>query len=172
MENITIDSRLLKSMLAAAPKHDIRYYLNGVHLRRGIIEVTNGHYMLRAKLEGNRENLIFNLIGNIPARARETVLDLKSSCATHRDKDFKILGMSYIQVIDGKFPDVDRIVNGFKTKNVSSGSFNPEYVGLPFKLFGAYQARFEFGGTEASSRVLFKSRTGDDIEMYIMPMRE
>ncbi len=165
-----LESKLLKGMLAAAPENEVRYYPNGVHVAKGILEVTNGHYLFRAKVDTAKEERLFTLVGSIPARAYTTELNFDHKFAMHQDAQGKIIGASYIREIDGKFPACDMVVNDFVVSDVSEIGFNSQYLGLPFKLFKASGAKLEFSGDGKVARATFKTTDLGDVEMYLMPM--
>lgn len=166
-----LESKLLKGMLAAAPKNEVRYYLNGVHVAKGILEVTNGHYLFRAKVDTGKEERLFTLVGNIPAHAYTTELNFDHKFAVHQDAHGKVIGASYIEEIDGKFPDCDKVVDGFEVSDVSAVGFNSQYLSLPYKLFKTSGAKLEFSGESKMARAIFKTADLDDVEMYLMPMK-
>jgi hypothetical protein len=158
-------------MLAAAPKSDVRYFLNGVYVSGGWIEATNGHYLFRAKVDTGRQKRLFTLIGNIPAKAHTTEISFPRKVATHKDAYGKVIGVSYVEEIDGKFPDCKKLIDGFEPVGVDSIGYNPEYMGLPHKLFKASGAALEFGGEDKMAKAVFKTPDSDEVEMYLMPMK-
>ncbi len=168
-----IDSRLLKGMIGGAAKGDIRFYLNGVHMFGDIIEATNGAHLFRAKIDKFDDDKIFSLIGNIPKKSDITTLDFEAKIATHRDFMHKVIGVSYIEEIDGKFPNTQEvIVDKFKPKPTKKFSFNPKYLALPHKLFGAIQVHMQVAGEFEVAKITFKAEhAGKDIDMYLMPMQ-
>lgn len=168
-----INSMLLKGMLAAAPKNDVRYYLNGVHVKDGVIEASNGHYLFRAQIE-SKEEMLFTLVGNIPARSDVTELDFDTKIATHKDIMECVLGVSYIKSIDGKFPDTVKVIEQFSPCSVDAIGYNPQYLGLPYKLFKVTEMKLEFSGGADVARGSFSlDKHGADVrvEMYIMPLK-
>ena len=170
-----ISSRLLKGFMAAAPKSDVRYYLNGIYVAGTQIEVTNGHYLLKAYFEDDdtepEEDKIFCLTGNIPATARDTEICFDKKQAIHKDKEGRVVGLSFVEIIDGKWPDTKKVIEGFAKCKIDEIGYNPEYAGLPHKIFGATGAKFTFGGENAIARIQFKTRDHEDVDFYIMPMR-
>jgi len=170
---MNIDSQLLKSMLGGAAKNDVRFFLNGVHVFGETIEATNGHYLFTAKIDKTEEDRIFKIIGTIPAKAQDTEISFETNIATHKNFNNEIVGVGYVEVIDGKFPDTQKVIDKFKPEKVSEIAFSPEYLSLPKKLFGANGVTLEFGGKDGTARAKFKHNKTSytDIEMYLMPMR-
>lgn len=169
---MVVDSKLLKALLAAAPKRDVRYYLNGVHVTDGRLEVTNGHYLVITRDEKlYKDEHIFTLIGQIPAKSFETSIDFDTLIATHTNVHGLKVGLSIIELIDGKFPDTEKLLKQFSNGASASVGFNPEYIGLPFKLFKSRQVKLLLGSDESMSKLEFKvSSIDQDIEMYVMPI--
>jgi len=184
-------------MLAAVAQKDVRYYLNGVNINGNRLEATNGHYIFTATFpETIGDNQIFNLIGaKIPANAymtefskievdeneeheeHESVENAGKTVAIHKDRVGNFVGCNIVNVIDGKYPDIDRTVKDFKETPVSTIGFNSVYMGLPSKLFGknADNMKFTFGGERSATKVDFNKyneMNGFDIElqMILMPV--
>jgi len=166
-----ISSRLLKGFMAAAPKSDYRLYLNGIYIDGAKIEVTNGHYLFRAAIDSEEEAKTFSLTGNIPASARDTEIFFDKQQAIHKDAKGCVVGCSFVEIIDGKWPDTKKLTDKFVKGQIDMIGFKPEYTGLPHKLFGATGAEVTFGGEHAMAFIKFKTRDLEDVDLYIMPMR-
>ena len=168
-----VDSKLLKALLAAAPKSNARYYPNGIHVASGRLEVTNGHYLIITRDKAlYDEECIFTVLGPIPAKAFETLIDFEALTATHTDQHGNKVGIGLVEVIDGTYPDVPKLIEAFSETPTSSVGFNPEYMGIPFKLFKASWVKMILGGDKEMSKLEFKMNSaGCEIEMYVMPMK-
>ncbi|WP_347254352.1 hypothetical protein [Leminorella grimontii] len=132
-----IKSAMLRAALVCVAKDDPRYYLNGIHITSKYIEATNGHVALRLEHGINtRRNIIIQFIGRIPARAETTELAFgKSLLATHYDANEQRVGFTAIKLLDGRFPDMDRVI-----PTTVDHSINPVVqaglLSYPEKMFG------------------------------------
>lgn len=119
---ITIDYAIIKALLTAAPKKDIRYYLNGICVDASkdtvVLVSTDGHMMLSFPVSDdaieNRINGQFiidrvDLDAIKPAKAGKYTLPLVIEVD---DKGYTISGATKAvnRLVDGKFPDWRRVV--------------------------------------------------------------
>lgn len=113
----------IKAASYMAAKKDVRYYLNGVHIVKedGIVTVesSNGHTAFQCK----NDNL--NII--IPNDDINTILKLGKDLVI---KDGKVNGVFKFDVIDGNFPDLDRVIpkSGEYGPVVTNGCMNFSYL--------------------------------------------
>lgn len=131
-----IQSNLIRAALVCAAKNDARYYLCGIHINKKYIEATNGCVALRME-HGIRtkKSIIIQFEGRIPAKSETTELVFsKEPIAIHRDQSKSRLSITGIKLLDGRFPDLDRVI----PKNLDL-SVNPviqaEYLSYPEKMF-------------------------------------
>ena len=119
-------------MLLSAPKDDVRYYMNGVNIYRHetsiVISVTCGHSLLRVELNGNEDNVIQ------VDQNTNVILDHASLTKILKMSNIKnppILtvsdGMVYldnyeVDTIDGRFPDINRVLKSRTDKNLDGNS--------------------------------------------------
>jgi len=132
-----IPTRLLRAALVCVAKNEVRYYLEGVHITPKYIEATNGHVALRME-HGikTRKNIIVKFDGSVPARAETTQLVFsKESLAIHRDIYGGRIGFTVIRLLDGRFPDVDRVIPTTIDESMIP-AVQGEYMGYPAKMFG------------------------------------
>lgn len=132
-----IQSKLIRAALVCAAKNDVRYYLNGVHITPKHIEATNGYVALRME-HGIRtkRNIIVQFEGPVPAKAETTELVLnKEAFAIHRDAYERRISISGIKLVDGRFPDMDRVIPG-KIDFGINPVIQAEYLSYPQKMFG------------------------------------
>ena len=132
-----IPSKLIRAALVCAAKNDVRYYLCGLHVTPKHIVATNGHVALRME-HGIRtkKNIIVQFEGNVPAKAETTELIFnKEPIAIHRDMFQRRLSITGIKLLDGRFPDLDRVIP--KKLDLSIHPLiQAEYLGYPEKMFG------------------------------------
>jgi hypothetical protein len=97
----------LKAIGPIMPRADIRYYLNAIHLNaeRGRIEATDGHRLIVISED---------LTGRIPARPQgvggDVLVGMDGRWATSESQS-NGGAKGNPKPIDGKFPDVDRVLN-------------------------------------------------------------
>lgn len=107
-----IPSKLIRAALVCVAKNDPRYYLCGIHITPKYIESTNGRVALRME-HGIRtkRDIIVQFEGKIPAKAETTELIFnKEPLAIHRDQYLNRLAITGIKLIDGRFPDLGKII--------------------------------------------------------------
>jgi DNA polymerase-3 subunit beta len=119
---ITIDHAIIKALLTAAPKKDIRFYLNGICVDASketvVLVATDGHMMLCFPVSANAiEDRIegqfiidrVDLDAIKPAKAGKHMLPLVIEIS---DKGYTISGATKAvnTLVDGKFPDWRRVV--------------------------------------------------------------
>ncbi|HDI3023783.1 TPA: hypothetical protein PL523_004347 [Cronobacter turicensis] len=174
-----IRSKLIRAVLVCAAKKDVRYYLNGVHITPKHIEATNGHVALRME-HGIRtkKNIIVQFEGTVPAKAETTELVFsKEAFAIHRDKFERRISITGIRLIDGCFPDFERVIP--KDEDLS---INPiiqaSYLGYPEKMFGREHlfipVRLHPSGEGSAVRIEFSQFINEaygNPEFVVMPCR-
>ena len=178
----------LKAMSRLAPKSDIRYYLNGLHVvqdnRGTYIEATNGHMLGRLLIS---ETPVTN-----PCSVILPLESIKTLAATGKKGSetvcFNVDGVKIsainpqgetmiFQAVEGKFPDCDRVVPTLiSDSSFEPSTYNPEYI----QAF--YDCAKDLGSTCNGITVQIKQRGNDsgivNIDSdslfvgIIMPMRE
>ena len=134
--DMIIPSKLIRAALVCVAKNDPRYYLCGIHITPKYIESTNGRVALRME-HGIRtkRDIIVQFEGKMPAKAETTELIFnKEPLAIHRDQYLNRLAITGIKLIDGRFPDLGKIIP--KKFNLSANPvIQAEYLGYPTKMF-------------------------------------
>lgn len=188
---LKISKLLLEGALMFQAKNDVRYYLNGIcFMPDGRVSATDGH---RLFVGGNHDNAIEENI--IVAVTKSPV---KSYAVAYIDTDTRIvdyLNMDYdnidwndsaslstmrsviglCSVIDGRFPDVDRVIPK-QTAPAEQIGFNAKYladVEKCAKLFNPKfeSVRFELNGNTNAAVANLSSPTGEKAKIIVMPMR-
>lgn len=142
---ITLPLSAMRAMIHTSADADIRYYLNGVHViatkTHSRLESTNGHYcgiFVHEVTDGDNE--VDGLVDFIvpldeikmlkPSSAKSLdVLTIEYDAATKTGTLNVLAGMSVrFTAIDGKFPDLERVMPKTATSGVSS-QYQVEYFG-------------------------------------------
>lgn len=174
-----INSKQLRAAKVCQAKDDIRYYLNGIHIYKNKIEATNGHIAVQMTMKNRiKRDLILNIQGPIPKSAQDSVFVFgKDNFVKHYDEFGSLLKISVVDVIDGRFPDVTRIIPT-NFKRVATIGVETSYIGLFSKMFEqkfAGCAKLNFSGDNCA--MLLTSTNGKINEEYgnpkfvVMPMR-
>lgn len=178
MKNFSIDARQIKSAMTMQAKNDIRYYLNGILIGGGKVVATDGHRLIVVDSpESTFEPTIFAIKGRVPKKAM--------SC------DFVFIGEDYgvvmskdtvgndidavvkFAVVDGRYPDYNRVIPKGGCHKVSKVGFNIGYLADVSKAaveLGSVYSGGEFEFHEAS--VLIEIKTPENkAKCVIMKMR-
>jgi hypothetical protein len=131
-----ISSKQLRAAKLCQAKNDIRYYLNGIHIYKNKIEATDGHMAVQMTMSKRiRRDIILNINGAIPKKAISSVFVFgKENIVKNYDIFGVLLNVLVVDVIDGKFPDLKRVIPT-KFKSVDCIGVNTSYIGLFGKMF-------------------------------------
>jgi hypothetical protein len=178
--------------------NDIRHYLNGLHIQvhlKGVrVEATNGHVLARLDLVDD-----FTVIeGDVPP---DSIVNLPKACISelrrvgNKGKDvtltydgdevrLRIAGSKVIHVcdlVDGTFPDADKVIPKYKESGPVAPAIDSKYVGAfvtAAKCFDlecpattlTYGPAPDHEG-DAGSAVLVHYPTVSEFTGVLMPMR-
>lgn len=156
-----IPSKMLRAAQVCQAKGDIRYYLNGIHIKGRFVESTNGHVCVRMTMEKPaRKQLIVSINGVIPKKAHESefVFGKRERLVKHRDSLGQLLSIHVVEVIEGKYPDISLVMPDVKKKLATEQiGLNTDYINMFGKMFGdRYSfnlAKFEFFGDSNSVKI-------------------
>ena len=117
----------LKAVMLAAAKKDVRYYLNGVMVRNGEIAATNGHMALMIKSEKIKSDCEY-IIDNDTLKMIVNLYKVVKGDNPVEVKDGTTTGIGRISItpVDGKFPDVNRVIPQEPSGEIAH--FNAEYL--------------------------------------------
>ena len=129
---------------------DVRYYLEGFHVTKQSVQATNGHYLYQAKLKEIEypdylpewrcdfelpESMIIKMKQIIKKPIKKSgcefvVFEVEESkvIATTIDMFGKSIGVFLGEVVDGRFPDAERVRPKGKQKPCSQIGFNSAYL--------------------------------------------
>jgi hypothetical protein len=172
-------TRLLRAALVCVAKHDPRYYLEGVHITPKYLEATNGHVALRME-HGikTRKDMIVKFDGAVPAKAETTeLLFTKDALAVHRDVNGLRIGFTAIRLLDGRFPDMNRVIPTTIDESVIP-PVQGEYMAYPVKMFGrdskVVAVKLAPSGETTACRLLFDGSVCSlfgNPQFVVMPIR-
>ncbi|AOM42593.1 hypothetical protein [Xenorhabdus hominickii] len=159
--------------------------LTGVHITRQHLEATNGHVAVRMELteensifsddDATDTDLVIQFWGNIPEKAVMTEIQLgEKARAVHFKEEDKIEGLTHLEIIHGRFPDLNRIIPTEKQNVVPP--LLAKYLAYPAKMFDeAMAVKIEPSGMESGCLFRFDA---DVNKLYgnpvfvVMPCRE
>lgn len=175
---IKISKILLESALIFQAKNDVRYYLNGIcFMPNGRIASTDGHRAFVAT--GGKHEVEENVIVSIKKSSFKSydyaIADTETKIVTFHDDNDLLLWAGVCELIDGRYPDIDRVIPKVKEETDDIG-FNARYLAdieKAAKLFNPkYEAiRLELQGNSASAVVNLTAPTGEKAKVIVMPMR-
>ena len=175
---LKISKLLLESALIFQARNDVRYYLNGIcFMIDGSIASTDGH---RAFIGGRHDNKLTEdviiKIGKSPTKRYDyAIIDTKSKIATYHDEVGVMVGSGICEEIDGRFPDIDRVIPK-QTLPAEEISFNAGYlvdIEKAAKLFNPKfcGVKFELNGNTNAAVCCLSAPTGETAKIVVMPMR-
>lgn len=173
--------KISKIMLEAShlfrAKADIRYYLNGVcFMPGGKLAATDGRRMFIGSHENElNENVIVSIEKSPVKKYDHAICDTETGLVEFFDSLEQRVGVSLCQLVDGRYPDVERIIPK-ETEAVDRIAFNAGYLAYIekcAKLFNPkYQSViFELQGNDKAAVATVKSPTGESAKIIVMPMR-
>ncbi|MBD1227709.1 hypothetical protein [Xenorhabdus griffiniae] len=163
-----IDTNLLRAALVCVAKDEqAEKYpgLTGVHITRQHLEATNGNALVRMELKEDSGtffdardaadlDLVIRFCGDIPDEACFTEIIFNDEArAIHLDEDHKAFSFTRLEVINGRFPDLDKVIPTEK-QNVMP-YFHLEYLAYPYLMFRNGVVLMEPAGMEAPCQFRF-----------------
>ena len=175
---LKVSKLLLEGALIFQAKQDVRYYLNGIcFMPDGRVAATDGHRAMIASKHENKltDNVIVSVSKSPTKRYAYALLDTKTGIVTYHDEHEIMVGAGICSEIDGKYPDIDRIIPK-QTAPTEQIGFNAKYladVEKLAKLFNPkYEAvRFELDGNTSAAVANISAPTGETAKVIVMPMR-
>lgn len=167
---------LLASMIFQA-KIDPRYYLCGICFAPdGKLYSTDGHraFIGEHQSEGLTESIIIKITGPRFVKFETAEIDTETGIVSYMDTHGVRQGVAMAKVVDGRFPDIDRVIPK-GNEPVSEIGFNAGYLSDIEKAAKLYNAKWPGilikpnGNT--SSAIIELSNTFEKASVVIMPMR-
>lgn len=175
---LKISKLLLEGALMFQAKNDVRYYLNGIcFMPDGRVASTDGHRMFVGGKHDNKltDSVIVSVSKSPIKRYDYAVLDTKTKMVTYHDDTELMVGAGICNIIDGRFPDIDRVIPK-ETKAAEEIGFNAGYlvdVEKVAKLFNPKfcGVKFELNGNTNAAVCCLNSPSGETAKIVVMPMR-
>ena len=175
MNTIQIDARLLKVAQQFQGKNDVRYYLNGICLSKdGRIKATNGYILFVAPHHCElKEDIILNIKGIVPAGADTAIIDIDQRIVFFDDRAETV---KRLNVVDGEFPDVDKVTPSGKPKPISEIALGGELLSIAAKAMNILHRKKKGGSIyefrEPSSGIVLRSLSLErpDALAIVMPL--
>lgn len=130
--------------------NDIRYYLEGFHVTKSAIQATNGHYLYQAKFKEIEYpdylpewRCDFELPDSMIIKMKQTIkspvkklgcqfvtfeIEESKVIATTIDGFGRPVGVFLGEVVDGRFPDAERVIPSGEQEPYSQIGFNSAYL--------------------------------------------
>lgn len=175
---IKLSKAVLESALIFQAKNDIRYYLNGVCLKTdGRVCSTDGHRaFIGSKHNGKLKDDVILTISKSPTKKYDYAeIDIEAGSITYHHDSTIQTGVGMVSLVDGRFPDIDRIIPKELSPCDRIG-FNAGYLvdlEKAAKLFHPQFSSviFEMNGSTNAASAKLKSPCGDTATIIIMPIR-
>ena len=175
---IKVSKILLESALIFQAKNDIRYYLNGICFKAdGRVCSTDGHHaFVGGKHKGKLTEDVILSISKAPTKKYDYAeIDTDIGSITYHNDNTIQTGVGMISVIDGRFPDIDRIIPK-ETSPCDRIGFNAGYLADIEKAAKLFSPKFtaviiEMNGSTNAAAAKLKSPCGEAATIIVMPMR-
>ena len=175
---LKISKLLLEGALMFQAKQDIRYYLNGIcFMPDGRVAATDGHRLFVGDKHNNKldDNIIVSVSKSPTKRYDYAMLDTKTNIVTYHDEHEIMVGAGICELIDGKFPDIDRVIPK-QTSPTEQIGFNAKYLADVEKLAKLFNPKFEavlfeLNGNTSAAVANISAPSGETAKVVVMPMR-
>lgn len=175
---LKISKLLLEGALMFQAKNDVRYYLNGIcFMPDGRVASTDGHRLFVGDKHNNKldDNIIVSVSKPSTKRYDYAVLDTKTGTVTYHDEHEVMVGAGICSEIDGRFPDIDRVIPK-QTAPAEQIGFNAKYLADVEKLAKLFNPKyeavlFELNGNTSAAVANISAPTGETAKVIVMPMR-
>lgn len=175
---LKVSKLLLEGALMFQAKQDVRYYLNGIcFMHDGRIAATDGHRAMIASKHENKltDNVIVSVSKSPTKRYSYALLDTETNIVTYHDEHEAMVGAGICSEVDGKFPDIDRVIPN-QTAPAEQIGFNAKYLADVEKLAKLFNPKFEavsfeLNGNTSAAVANISAPTGETAKVIVMPMR-
>jgi len=174
---LKVSKAMLESSLIFSAKNDARYYLSGLCFKPGgVFASTDGHRLFFGQHKNdNEDEIIVSNIKSPTKKYHEAIFDTDSGIVEFNDEIGIRVGLAIFSVVDGRFPDVERILpKSFQP--VDAIAFNAGHLASIEKAAKFFNSRWhsvkiQFSGASSASVCELRSPDGEVSKVVIMPMR-
>ncbi|WP_210448190.1 hypothetical protein [Pantoea ananatis] len=174
---LTISKPAMLSALLFQAKNDPRYYLMGMCFApENELYATDGHRLFvgQHQTDGLKESIIVRLKGPRFTNFHKATFDTESGVVTYLDEFDLRLNLGLCEVVDGKFPDVKRVLPK-DNKPVNVIGFNAKYLADVEKVARLYNPKFESiqikpNGNDTGSLIEINNPF-ESAKIVVMPVR-
>lgn len=178
---IELETKYLKALLVSVPTHEVRYYLCGINFKskdgRITAVSTDGHRISQWLIKDDFDGEDFNFIMSKQA--------IKAAVASKQDHVVLNTLKQHIELeygtvaglIDGKYPDTDKVLNRSTAENKSGGCYiDSKYIADAIKIANMLcmkgsRHKLHQVNSSPNTTVLFTFTNVEDFVHGIMPMR-
>ena len=170
---LIIQAQYFNAVNACSGVDDVRYYLNTFYLdiSEKRIVGTNGHILAYAPIEidegsGNANSVLFQAFRKPLMKSEDHML------LDTEDKTLSGVNQYDLEVVDGKFPDYEKVLAGNDNQPCNTFAFNAEYLARIARWSHQQngQCQLVFGETNLhAARVIFPKLP--DLHVTLMPCR-
>lgn len=132
---------LRAALHCVAGKNETREYLKGVYITPKHIKATDGRALVMMEHGADTDiDGVFRVIGDIPAEAEGTLIKTINAqwVAIHVNKDEKAVGHSLLELIEGKYPDFNKLLPDEPEPYSGMPTFAADLLALPHLMFDGY----------------------------------
>lgn len=179
--NIKMPKCIFESAQICRAKNDVRYYLNGICVLPDMrVAATNGHVMLvggKASVSSPLRSAVILDVQKAPTKNYDhVIINTKTLVATFRSEHDITQGVSLVKLVDGNFPEVDRVINMHKPQSCDKVGFNGNYLSVVGKISALFNKKYpsvtlEISGSTGPAKAIFTNPYGDAGIFIVMPMR-
>lgn len=175
---LTVSKNALLSALIFQAKGDVRYYLNGICFAPDKkLYSTDGHraFIGEHTTDGISEQIIIAISGPKVTKFETASIDTEAGIVSYLDEHGERISAGVCKVVDGRFPDVERLRTSHENAPVNEIAFNASYLADIEKAAKLYNPKFcgvkiKPGGCDKAAIVELNSAFGNG-QVIIMPMR-
>lgn len=116
---LKINRRTLLAVMECMAVKDVRYYINGIcFLPDGKVAGTNGHMLAYGEHDNEIEKEVILSIGKLPTKSFEYAeFDTEHGIVKLYSEHDIVVGVTMCSVVDGKYPDINKLINSLKKKD-------------------------------------------------------
>jgi len=175
---LTVSKSALLSAMIFQAKGDVRYYLNGICFSpENKIYSTDGHraFIGEHTTLGLKEQIIVSISGPKVSKFETASIDTETGIVSYLDENGDRTSAGVCKVVDGRFPDIEKIRSSHESTPVNEIGFNASYLADIEKAAKLYNPHFcavkiKPGASEKAAIVEFSGAFGNG-QVLIMPMR-